>query len=184
MGLLLILPDLPDFYAVFIDGLLLIVVSFPILVFFYLRPMLAQIALQQESERRFRAVFEQTFQFMCLLNPDGTILQANESAVLAGQTVQTDIQGQYFWEAFASTIPDPTKIQIEQAIQAAAKGQLIRFEEVFGPREDGYITVDVSVKPIMDEAGKIILIILEGRDVTPHKQIEQELRREIATREE
>ncbi|MEZ4590850.1 MAG: GAF domain-containing protein [Chloroflexota bacterium] len=184
MVLLLVIPDLPDFYAVFIDGLLLILVSFPILVFFYLRPMLAQIALQQESERRFRAVFEQTFQFMCLLNPDGTILQANESAVLAGELGQTNLQGQYFWEAFASTIPDPTKIQIEQAIQAAAKGQLVRFEEVFGPRENGYITVDVSVKPIMDEAGEIILIILEGRDVTHHKQIEQELRTEIGTREE
>lgn len=184
MVLLLILPDLPDFYAVFIDGLLLAFVSFPILVYFYLRPMLTQIALQQESERRFRAVFEQTFQFMCILNPDGTILQANQSAILAGDTSETEIQGQYFWEAFAPHLPHEAKRQVQQAIQSALDGKLTRFEESFGPRNGGYFTVDVSVKPIMNEADEIILIILEGRDVTHHKQIEQELRTEIVSRQE
>ena len=39
----------------------------------------AQAALA-ESERRFRAIFNNSFQFMGLLSPDGTLLEANETA--------------------------------------------------------------------------------------------------------
>ena len=96
MTVLCVLPDLPDFYTIFIDEPLLAFVSFPILIFFYLRPMLTQIALQQASEQRFRAVFEQIFQFMSILNPDGTILEANQSAVLASETDPTTRKGTSF----------------------------------------------------------------------------------------
>ena len=34
-----------------------------------------------ESELRFRAIFDQTLQFMGLLSPDGTVLEANKTAL-------------------------------------------------------------------------------------------------------
>lgn len=184
MGLLLILPELPNFYAVFLDGSLLALITFPILIYFYLRPMMAQIERQQESERRFKGVFEQTFQFMCILNPDGTILDANKSTVMAMAKGQESVHGRLFWEAFGDVIPAKTKISLQEAIAATAQGKLTRFEEEFGSQNDKFFTVDVSMKPIMNENGQMMLVILEGRDITHHKQAELELRTEIAIRKE
>ncbi len=184
MGLLQILPDLPDFYDVLLDGSLLTIVTLPILIYFYLRPMMAQIERQQEADRRFKAVFEQTFQFMCILNPDGTILEANDSAILTVAQGQEAVQGQFFWDAFGSILPAQTKISLQQAVLAASQGNLIRFEEKFGAQANDFFVVDISVKPLLNENDQIKLIILEGRDITHLKQIEQNLRTEIAIRQE
>ncbi|MEI2580761.1 hypothetical protein [Scytonema sp. PRP1] len=37
-------------------------------------------AALRESELRFRAIFNQTFQFMGLMKPDGTLVEANQTA--------------------------------------------------------------------------------------------------------
>lgn len=184
MGLLLVLPDIPESYKVYLDGFLLTIILFPVLFYFYLRPTLAHIRRQRESERRFRAVFEQTFQFMCILNPNGTIVQANQSAVLASALTHKDIVGKYFWDAFKTFIPAEANTYFHQAIDAAAQGYLTRFEQDFALLEGEAFTVDVSIKPIMDEQGQVMMVILEGRDVTHRKQIEQELRSEIVKRQE
>ena len=35
----------------------------------------------RESERKFRAIFDQSFQFIGLMNPDGTLVEANRTAL-------------------------------------------------------------------------------------------------------
>ncbi len=184
MGLIFVLPEMPAFFTIFLDGFLLTLILFPVLFSLYLRPMVNQIKLQQQSEKRFRAVFEQTFQFMCILNPDGTIVQANQSAMLTSNMFQEELVGKLFWEAFYSLIPAETNNSLIQAIEMAAQGKLMRFEGDFGVWEGATFTVDVSLKPIMDEYGQVMMLILEGRDVTRHKRIEQELRAEITKRQE
>ncbi|NUM45227.1 MAG: GAF domain-containing protein [Anaerolineales bacterium] len=184
MGVLFVIPEMPGIYAVFLDGFLLTVISVPVLFYLYLRPMMMQIQLQQESERRFRAVFEQTFQFMCVINPEGVILQANQSAILAVGTSRTEMIGKSFWEVFTGLITEEAGLQLQKAFEAAFRGNLTRFEQDFRARGNRNVTVDVSIKPIMNEQGQVTMVILEGRDVTPHKQIEQALRTEIDNRRE
>ncbi len=184
MGLIFVLPEMPVFLTIFLDGFLLTLILFPVLFLLYLRPMVDQIKLQQQSEKRFRAVFEQTFQFMCILNPDGTVVQANQSAILAGNMFQDEIVGKLFWEAFHKLIPSETNSSLKKAIESAAQGNLTRFEGDFGVWEGASFTVDVSLKPIIDENGQVMMLILEGRDVTRHKRIEQALRAEIEKRQE
>src|SRR6202000_2332265 len=43
----------------------------------------AELALV-ESEKRFHAIFDQTFQFIGLLSPKGTLLEANQTALTFG----------------------------------------------------------------------------------------------------
>ncbi|MDZ4342508.1 MAG: GAF domain-containing protein, partial [Candidatus Binatia bacterium] len=52
----------------------------------------------RESERRFQAIFHQTYQFGGLLNPDGTLLEANQTALeFIGRNL-ADVVGRPFWE--------------------------------------------------------------------------------------
>ena len=182
MSVLVFLPAIPAPLQVFLDAFLLTIITFPVLYIFFLRPMIGQIESRRKSEKRFRAVFEQTFQFMCILNPDGTILRANESAILAGNMVHEEIVGKMFWETFNQFIPSDTNTSLRMAIEAASQGKLMRFEGDFGVRGSEIFTIDVSIKPVMDEQGKMMMVILEGRDVTHHKRIENELRQEIGKR--
>ncbi|NOR40980.1 MAG: PAS domain S-box protein, partial [Gammaproteobacteria bacterium] len=52
----------------------------------------------KESERRFRAIFNSTFQFIGLLDPEGTILEANQTALDFIDCTNADVVGKLFWE--------------------------------------------------------------------------------------
>jgi PAS domain S-box-containing protein len=52
----------------------------------------------EESERRFRAIFNSTYQFIGLLGPDGTVLEANQTALDFIGLSNADVIGKPFWE--------------------------------------------------------------------------------------
>ncbi|MCU0536916.1 MAG: PAS domain S-box protein [Hydrococcus sp. Prado102] len=58
----------------------------------------AQEALRQ-SEQRYRAIFNTTFQFIGLMQLDGTLIEANQTALDFGGLQRSDAIGRPFWEA-------------------------------------------------------------------------------------
>ncbi|GAX37776.1 PAS domain S-box protein [Nodularia sp. NIES-3585] len=137
---------------------------------------LAQESLR-ESERRFHAIFNQTFQFIGLLKPDGTLLEANETALNFAGIKSADIVNRPFWEARWWTISAATQAQLQKAIASASAGEFVRYEvEVLGAG-DTITTIDLSLKPVFDETGNVVLIIPEGRDISRRKQAEEEMRK-------
>lgn len=126
----------------------------------------------RESERRFRAIFNNSFQFTGLLQPDGTAIEVNQTALDFGGVEQADVMGVPFWETRWWTISTETQQQLREAIASAAGGEFIRYEvDVLGA-EDRVATIDFSLKPVFDELGKVVLLIPEGRDITERKQAE------------
>jgi len=122
-------------------------------------------AALQESERRFRAIFDQTFQFMWLLKLDGTLLEANETALNFGFLQPKDVVGHLFWQTRWWTSQE-TQTQLFSAIAQAAKGEFVRYEvDIIGAGEIVQ-TIDFSLKPVLDETGKVVLLISEGRDIS------------------
>ena len=131
----------------------------------------------RESERRFRAIFDQTFQFIGLLKPDGTLLEANQTALDFGGISHADIIGRPFWEARWWTISAETQNQLKDAIRQAAAGEFVRYEvDVLGAG-DTVATIDFSLKPVKDEAGNVILLIPEGRDISEQQAALRERKR-------
>ena len=133
----------------------------------------------RETERRFRAVFEQTFQFTGLLTIEGILLEANQAALEFGGFQLADVVGRPFWEARWWTISPETQEQLREAISQAAAGQFVRYEvDVLGA-ENRVVTIDFSLKPVKDEREQVVLLVPEGRDITQLKQsVLQELHQE------
>jgi len=129
-----------------------------------------------ESERRFRGIFNQTFQFTGLLEPDGTLLEANQTALDFRRLKRPDVIGRPFWETPWWDISTEAQDRLSAAIEAAARGSFVRYEaELLGP--DGQVsTFDFSLKPLTDDNGQVVLIIPEGRDITELKRTEKEIR--------
>jgi PAS domain S-box-containing protein len=134
----------------------------------------------KSNERRFRAIFNSTFQGICLLKPDGVLLEANETALDFGGLRAEDVINRPFWEAGWWAASAATRKRLKQSIRKAAKGEFIRYEVEVLSRKGVTSWVDFSIKPIKDETGKIVLLIPEGRDVNKQHLLQQKLSREEA----
>lgn len=128
---------------------------------------------QREIERRFRAIFNQTFQFVGLLKPDGTLLEANQTILEFGGIQLADIVNRPFWEARWWTTSEATQTQLKAAIAQAAAGEFVRYEATVRGAGETVATIDFSLKPLKDETGAVVLLIPEGRDISDRKQAEQ-----------
>ncbi|MGB7443706.1 MAG: PAS domain S-box protein, partial [Coleofasciculaceae cyanobacterium] len=129
-----------------------------------------------ESERRFRAIFDQTFQFTGLLTPDGILLEANQTALDFGGFALKDVVGKPFWEARWWTLSPQTQEKLQEAIARAKEGEFVRYEAEVQGADNQVIMIDFSLRPILNETGQVILLIPEGRDITERKQAEAQLR--------
>lgn len=128
------------------------------------------------SEQKFHAIFDQTFQFIGLLEPDGTVLEANQTALDFGGLRHDQVIGKPFWQTRWWTISAQTQAQLKDAIAQAAQGEFIRYEVDVQGAGDRIATIDFSLKSITDDTGQVALLIPEGRDITDVKQIEEQLR--------
>lgn len=134
-----------------------------------------EVALR-ESERRFRAIFNQTFQFIGLMQPDGILLEANQAALDFGGLTRSQVIDRPFWEAHWWQASPETRTQLQAAIAQAASGEFVRYQvDVLGAG-DRVATIDFSINPVRNDSGEVVLLIPEGRDITEQKQAEQTLR--------
>ncbi len=130
-------------------------------------------AALRESERRFRAIFDATFELIGLLTPDGTLLEANQAALDYIGRTRGEVVGRPFWETPWWSVASEMQERLKQAVDAAAHGRFVR-DEVDLVAADGTLgTFDFSLKPVFDDAGQVCLLLSESRDVTERKRVEQ-----------
>ncbi len=125
----------------------------------------------------FRAIFNSTFQFIGLLQPDGILLEANQTALDFGGLTPEDVIGRPFWECPWWTITPATQAELRAAITRAAQGEFVRYEVDVCGATGQIMTLDFSLKPLFDAAGNVTLLIPEGRDITDRKQAQSERNR-------
>ncbi|AFY92523.1 PAS domain S-box [Chamaesiphon minutus PCC 6605] len=131
---------------------------------------------RRDNERKFRAIFDNTFQFVGLLDTAGILLEANRTALEAIGATPADVIGQAFWATPWWTHSPDLQVQLQQAIVRGATGELVRFEAKHFLADGSYIIVDFSLSPIFDETGKVVMLIPEGRDITDRKRTEAALK--------
>jgi PAS domain S-box-containing protein len=130
---------------------------------------------RRERERRYDAIFNQTYQFTGLMEPDGTLLEANETALEFGGLDRGDVIGDPIWEAGWWQIDETTRERLRDAVGRAAAGEFVRYDVTVQGAE-GTAAIDFSIRPITDERGEVVLLVPEGRDITELKTRERELR--------
>ena len=127
-----------------------------------------------DSERRFRAIFNSSHHLTGLLDPDGKVLEANQPVLEFLGYQPDDIIGKPFWELMWRDVPPPEQQRIKSAIHEAAQGKLVRYQVEITGSNNRTMTIDFSLKPILNEHGETVLIIPEGRDITDRIQAEKE----------
>lgn len=124
----------------------------------------------KESERKIRALYDQTFQFIGLMTPDGILIEANRTALEFSGVELSDVLNKPFWLTPWWTHSPQLQEKLRQAIKKVAKGEFVRFEVTHTAKDGTLHNVDFSLKPVKDEKGKVIFMIPEGRDITERKK--------------
>jgi formate hydrogenlyase transcriptional activator len=138
----------------------------------------------RQGESRLRAAFSQSYSYLVLLEPNGTIIEANRAALdAAGATDASQLVGRKFWEPWWSPLPEQVAT-LQKVIAKVAAGQSVRDECYFclpdGTRRVG----DRTLSPVFDEHGNVTMIVATGLDITElHRQNERlELLLNLTTR--
>ncbi|MDX2271174.1 MAG: PAS domain S-box protein, partial [Cyanobacteriota bacterium] len=138
----------------------------------------AEIALQK-SEAKFRAAFDQMYQFVGLLTPDGMLLETNQNPLTFADVKHEAVIGKPFWE-FPSWNTTAELQEIAKTLVAqAAAGQLFHQEVNLFDASSNLHTFDISAKPVYAiETDQIRWVIVEGRDISAVVRLQGALRSE------
>jgi two-component system cell cycle sensor histidine kinase/response regulator CckA len=118
------------------------------------------------GERRFRAVFDEASEFVFLTQPDGTLTQANRSALTAAGIAAEAVVGKPLWDTPWWSHDTQVRDRVKRAVADAARGVPVRFEATH-PRHDGSVSwADCSMAAVRNGHGEVTMLVSESRDVT------------------
>jgi len=130
---------------------------------------------RRESERKIRAVFDNAFQLIWLLSPEGNLLECNQSALDFIEGERAALMGRPFWDTPWWSNDADKVFRLYEALASARAGEFVRFETSFVHPRTGLRVIDFSIKTALDESGAVQLLIPEGRDITEIKMMERML---------
>ena len=124
----------------------------------------------RDSEKRLRAIFSGTHEYFAMLAPDGTLLEANRASIAFAPELMRDVIGRKFWDtpwfAFTPGMPEV----VRGAVERAARGRSVREDLTLLHPSGRSVDFDFSLHPVLDEAGQVVLLVPEGRDITERKR--------------
>ncbi len=124
----------------------------------------------RNRERMLNTTFDQSYQFIGLLDLEGKIIEINNAARgLVRKDIQ-DYRDRQLWDV--SIFPDDRNLHqwTGEAVKQAQKGITSRKYIEMTPNRGKKIFIDMSVKPILDSRGRPVQIICEGRDITDREE--------------
>lgn len=128
------------------------------------------------SERRFHTMFDSSVQLQHLLDLDCNLLEANRSSLgFAGVSIE-DVRGRPLWETPWWAGAELRQTRLRKACEAARLGKTVRYEEEIRGADQRVSLVDFSLTPILDDEGRVVQFLAEGRDITELQRAEAAMR--------
>ena len=127
------------------------------------------------SEQHLRDVLDSVATFVGVMRPDGTLIEANSTALNSANLKAEEVLGKPVWDAYWFRRSTAVQEQLRGATARARDGQSSRFDVEAQVGENSFITVDFSLVPMFDANGKINYLIPSGTDVTERKRMTERL---------
>ncbi len=134
----------------------------------------------RQSESQTRRILNGLFSFVGIMTPDGTLIEANRTALEAARLTPEDVLGKpvpdTYWWSYDATI----QAQLWTAIHQAAAGATVRYDVLVRLASDHFITIDFGLMPLFDAAGQVEFLVPSGIDITDRKRAEAALEDSMA----
>ena len=127
------------------------------------------------SQARLEKLFNDMQTMVGILDPDGTLTFVNNTPLLATGFSREQVLGKKLWEApwFAEQAESAAAVISDVARAAAGKSTL---SDVKIDTLEGVMWVGFSTHPIFDDAGQVVEVVAEARDISARKNTEMDLR--------
>jgi len=139
------------------------------LLFFLVQAFTKEIRTQNlllhTAEQELSAIFNNTFQLIGTLTPDGKLTKINHSALNYIQQDETSVIGKSFWDTPWWQEKD-IKARLKKAVHDCSKGSFCRFEYTFNQMNQENTFIDFNLSPIFNEKNNVVSLLAEGRDMT------------------
>ncbi|OFV68353.1 MAG: PAS/PAC sensor protein [Candidatus Syntrophoarchaeum caldarius] len=134
----------------------------------------------EEDEVFYSKLLNDMITFVGVLEPDGTLIFANNTPLeLAGITLE-DVKGKKFYDAYWWAYSREAQEQIKEDIERCARGERIVHEIQVQAADGSLVWIEFSMHPVYDEEGNIKYLIPEGRDISEKKQALEDAQQKVA----
>jgi PAS domain S-box-containing protein len=134
----------------------------------------------EQSHHRLQSILDSMFVFVGLFSLDGVVLEINRAPLEAAALERADVLGRLlpetYWWCYASAVQD----RLRAALGRAARGEVVRYDEIVRVANDQRITIDVTFGPLRDALGKTVQIVGSAVDITERNLAEQQLAQQAA----
>lgn len=129
-----------------------------------------------QERRRYQAILSDPNLLVGILDTEGTLLEANQTA---GEYISPDVAemvGRPFWET--AWWDEETRPLVRQKVERAASGNYAEYKTDLTDATGDSYSVTGTIRPVEDETGEIVSLIVSALDVT-----EQKVQRQRAERD-
>ena len=134
--------------------------------------------LLREKQQRLLAIYDSTYEYIGLLTPDGTLIEANRSSLEFAGNTREEVLGLPFWDLPWFTATPGAPAAVRQAVARAAAGDFVRFELTLRRPSGEAWDFDMSFHPVLNADGKVELIVPEGRNITEQNRDKERLQQQ------
>ncbi len=131
--------------------------------------------MDDAPERLFEMVFNQQFQFMAILSPDGRVLKINQLALTQQGAKREDYVGKLFWESPAwRNLPEWKKIWKQRLLQAAYQRTPVKTEDTYHVNGSLRYAEAATTALYQSDNGPLVGYIIQATDVTERRLAEKQ----------
>ncbi|MBX0298298.1 hybrid sensor histidine kinase/response regulator [Haloarcula nitratireducens] len=131
----------------------------------------------QRAERQYQAIFHDPNILVGLIDTDGTVLDINETAMDYVEMLHEDVIGMPFWETAWFDHSASLQEEVKTWVDRAMDGEYVEFEtDLVRPTGEPY-TVEGVFRPVTNDDGEVVSLIISDREVTEQKEYERVLER-------
>ena len=134
-------------------------------------------SVEVRRQKYSRIILDAMYQFLGLLDINGSILEINSAALDGAGVLLEDLVGKPFWETHWWAVSEDARGQVKVMVEQARNGEFVRrdmtiFGDLHGQKT---IVVDFSLTPIRDDEGRVAYLLPEGRNISEKVAMQSEL---------
>jgi PAS domain S-box-containing protein len=125
----------------------------------------------RRSEERFEAMFNDPHILVGVLDIDGTVRDINDTAMDYIDASIEDVRGRKVWTA--PWFSEELRPFIKENVEQAASGEYVTYEANLTTLDGGPYRMYGVIRPVTDDDGQIVSLIISARDVTEQEERER-----------
>lgn len=131
---------------------------------------------ERRSEQRLRSILDNLLAFVGVLEPDGTLVEANRAPLDAAGIEAKDVIGKKFWDCYWWSYAPDVQEQLQDACRRARKGETVRYDAKVQVAGGQPLWIDFQLAPLLDGDGRIVNLIPSGIDISDRKSMMESLK--------